>query len=410
MKFIRKINEAVKLPTKQNKQVSLDDIFVVNKDYLKHLREQVRNIVNEEFKNAGNTQVKYGHDNDITSNDLKVFCLYYSDPLDFSPGISVKEDPVNIGKYVVYLCVVNETIQYMQQRYCMSLNKFLNDICDKHSDKITDIRLVNVDIDSIGSTELNPHLNIDNPSKVSFPEYIWHGKIYSDFMIPLSSNITDDQYNGIIDYAQRFDDVVESVNGILAIDKNMTTSNYTDVLKKVMNDVLPKFKFKFNMINVDDRKIVQTTDLESTLKKNDFLDAFNQQNILKIADDFDKFYVALSSKMAYACIINNAKLYTQREIKVIHNIFHKNFGNVYIRALQKFTFTKYSCVEFGYYPKSNEICFICTNNNSKVLSHERVFIPFGNVLNYIIDNANDPDAVTNAEITNGLKNIITFKH
>lgn len=410
MKFIRKINEAVKLPTKQNKQVSLDDIFVVNKDYLKHLREQVRNIVNEEFKNAGNTQVKYGHDNDITSNDLKVFCLYYSDPLDFSPGISVKEDPVNIGKYVVYLCVVNETIQYMQQRYCMSLNKFLNDICDKHSDKITDIRLVNVDIDSTGSTELNPHLNIDNPSKVSFPEYIWHNKIYSDFMIPLSSNITDDQYDGITDYAQRFDDIVESVNGILSIDKNMTTSNCTDVLKKVMNDVLPKFKFKFNMITVDDRKIVHTTDFESTLKKNDFLDAFNQQNISKIAYDFDMFYVALSSKMVYAYIISNANLYTQREIKVIHNIFHKNFGNVYIRASQKFTFTKYSCVEFGYYPKSNEICFICTNNNSKVLSHERVFIPFGNVLNYIIDNANDPDAVTNAEITNGLKNIITFKH
>lgn len=406
MKFIRKINEAVKLPTKQNKQVSLDDIFVVNKDYLKHLREQVRNIVNEEFKNAGNTQVKYGHDNDITSNDLKVFCLYYSDPLDFSPGISVKEDPVNIGKYVVYLCVVNETIQYMQQRYCMSLNKFLNDICDKHSDKITDIRLVNVDIDSTGSTELNPHLNIDNPSKVSFPEYIWHNKIYSDFMIPLSSNITDDQYDGITDYAQRFDDIVESVNGILSIDKNMTTSNCTDVLKKVMNDVLPKFKFKFNMITVDDRKIVHTTDFESTLKKNDFLDAFNQQNISKIAYDFDMFYVALSSKMVYAYIISNANLYTQREIKVIHNIFHKNFGNVYIRASQKFTFTKYSCVEFGYYPKSNEICFICTNNNSKVLSHERVFIPFGNVLNYIIDNANDPDAVTNAEITNGLKKIL----
>ena len=400
------INETVKLPTKQNKQVSLDDIFVVNKDYLKHLREQVRNIVNEEFKNAGNTQVKYGHDNDITSNDLKVFCLYYSDPLDFSPGISVKEDPVNIGKYVVYLCVANETIQYMQQRYCMSLNKFLNDICDKHSDKITDIRLVNVDIDSIGSTELNPHLNIDNPLKVSFPEYIWHGKIYSDFIIPLSSNITDDQYNGITDYAQRFDDVVESVNGILAIDKNMTTSNYTDVLKKVMNDVLPKFKFKFNMINVDDRKIVQTTDLESTLKKNDFLDAFNQQNILKIADDFDKFYVALSSKMAYACIINNAKFYTQREIKVIHNIFHKNFGNVYIHAQQKNAFTKYRYVGFGYYPKSNEICFIRKSNNGKVLSPEKMFISFDNVLNYIIDNANDPDAVTNAEITNGLKEIL----
>ena len=400
------INETVKLPTKQNKQVSLDDIFVVNKDYLKHLREQVRNIVNEEFKNAGNTQVKYEHDNDITSNDLKVFCLYYSDPLDFSPGISVKEDPVNIGKYVVYLCVANETIQYMQQRYCMSLNKFLNDICDKHSDKITDIRLVNVDIDSIGSTELDPHLNIDDLSKVSFPKYIWHDKIYSDFIIPLSSNITDDQYNGITDYAQRFDDVAESVNGILAIDKNMTTSNYTDVLKKVMNDVLPKFKFKFNMISVDDREIVQTTDLESTLKKNDFLDAFNQQNILKIAYDFDKFYVALSSKMTYACIINNAKLYTQREIKVIHNIFHKNFVNVYIRAQQKFAFTKYRYVGFGYYPKSNEICFIRKSNNGKVLSPEKMFISFGNVLNYIIDNANDPDAVTNTEITNGLTKLL----
>lgn len=311
MKFIRKINEAVKLPTKLNTRVSLEDIRIASRGYIEYLREKVRNIIYEEFKNA---------DNVITTDDLKHCCLHYSDPLDFSPGISIKDDKSCMGKFIVYLCIANDSIiatQGTTYHMYLKLNTFLNDICNRHSDEISDIKLINISTKSVDyNTQLNPGTSANDMQAMSFPESA--NKTWNIFELPLSSNITDDQWNSIIEYTQRFDDVVESVDLMLNPNEDLPISDYITTLKKVINDVLPKFKFKFNLLLVENYRIVRDIALKSTLnlKKNEFLDIFNQQSMSKIAYDFDKFYVTLDHETAYICITNNAELYTPAEKRI----------------------------------------------------------------------------------------------
>ena len=406
MKFIRKINEAVKLPTKQNKQVSLNDIRIMNQKYIK---EQIHNIMNEAFKNASNIS-RYS----ITTDDLKLYCLHYSDPLDFSPGISIKYDDTNIGKYIVYLRIANDSIRSTNTNPChvyLALNTVLDNICSRNSDIISDIKLINISVKPVGfNTQINSGTNIDGVQTMPFPESV--SKIWSDFKITLSSSITDDQWKNIIKYTQRFDDVVESVDIVVDVDEGLPISNCITILKKVINDVLPKFKFKFNSMWIDDYHIMRDIVLKSTIENNELLNIFNQQNISKIAYDFDKFYVSLDHETAYVYITNNAEFYapkyTQGEKKIIYDMFHDKFSNnIAMYALRNFT----TAVEFGYSPKLNDICFICAkkSNTGKVLSSEKMIVPFDDILNYIIDNANDPDAVTGAEIINGLGKVLHLR-
>lgn len=404
------INEAVRLPSGASKKVSLADISVVNEKYIK---QQICSIINEEFKNIT------GYD----SIDLPVLtrmCLHYSkneyeyyhnefvdlrqqaalfgkddDTLDFSPGISIKPD--NTGAFIVYLCITNNpkrTLLYAD------MNKFLNDICNRHSNLISDIRLKNICVDVLNDgTLLSQNVDAHSVETIPFPlsrEMYYSNmirknvvtKIINKFTVILqlsSKYVTNDQWKNMVEYTLRFDDVTnEGIECCIdTVKGDMTTPGTAVALKTLVNDVFPKFKFKFSKIYINTFNPNYNGPIRQ-IKETIFSDIFNKQNISSFAHDVNKFYVKLEYKILYEYIKTNAKLYmskySQEEKILIDDALY------YILRRDEFIFVQ-SKIDAGYYPMLDKLGFICANNTS--LSPKDMFIPVEKFIDFIFDNRYD---------------------
>lgn len=415
------INEAVRFPARQAKLVSLTDIQTIT---LNSMRQYICGIINEEFKNITGYDI-------IDLFTLKQRCLHYSnnefeynissnlhkhrqkdDSLDFSPGISIKPD--NTGRYIVYLYISCTTQVYLYA----DINKFLNDICSRHSDLISDIRLKSICLNGLtNGASLSQDVDVNDIETyikyniISYPLsrvscYPMNAKnvtteITNEFIIVLSSTITNDQWKNIIEYTLRFDDVTnEGIECRLDINNDMTLSNTITALKKIANDVFPKFKFKFSKIYVKNNK---HDIVISLLKENIFSNVFNKQNISNFAHDVNKFYVKLNYKIICEYIKTNAKFYmpkcTQERKTLICNMFYYITYHSYILVHNK--------IDIGYYPILDKLGFIHIDDAG--LSPEDMFVPIDKVLDFIIKNAINPNVVTNEDIKDCLYKLFNLK-
>lgn len=441
MKYIRKcINEAVKLPAKRDKHVSLDDI-----PQLTDAKHYVCDTVNKELISQcfpNNDMINYEYYIKLTKT-LQSCCLHYvynadnnsstrgkHNKIDFSIGLSAKEDKNNAGKYIVYLCVVGYNIfgrgaNGILLENVVNFNKLLNYICDKHSELISDIRLKNVSL--VTNTFENDPTFYDNTGKdyvkeqiryLPFPageelrhEYFKKDKIefMSILQMEILQDMTDDQLKNLVELISRFDDVVANtgIGGELSLGSSI---DRVDMLRKVMNYIYPKCNFKFNYIDIylhiEGASSDKYKDI-SCLNMNVMSDMFSLRNVSKIAYDIDKFYV--SSFEFYDVVCANVELYihncTDKRIKLMRQMFTDNLNRK--SAFHKVLDYYYPNVCLVYYPKTNEICVAYANNN--IFSQNVMFVSLDEMLDFIIDNASDPDAITDAEIKSELIKLFNLK-
>ena len=313
------INEAVRLPSGQSKQVSVVDISAVNEKYIK---QQICNIINEEFNNVT------GYDNIQPSVLHRYFfgnCNNddHATLIDFSLAVDITRDSDH--KYIVHLCThLLDAQHYETILYVTELNHLLNDIRDRHSDLISDIRLTDA-LDKADNFRgyYNVTHDIKNIEHLPYPTFkinyynkgVAKTKSCNLLVFMVSPSITDEQLQGLTEYMLRFDDVTS--DGVECMLKSFADSGHKyrpyDVftfLSKIINDVLPKFKFKFSKIVIDDDLGIDIARIKSSNMQQR---VFEPQKMANIAYDFDKFYVEYKfdciSKYIYSEI--DVDFYTQ---------------------------------------------------------------------------------------------------
>lgn len=395
------INEAVRLPSGQAKKVSLTDIQAANANYIK---QQIRNIINEEF-NSCSTKL-------FSALVSYFYCNYHDTlekPTDFSMGMTIAEDDNH--KYVVHLCTTLTNIWNKPDLlYAVDINNMLNDICARHSDIITDIKL-NSGYNIYNMAEYNGDIGWTPYPTVKFIYNDIDGTngttktgMQNSLQLFISSDITDEQLHNLTEYMLRFDNVTdEGVDCMFVSAKNSEYSlpNVVAVLLKFLNDVLPKLKFKFNKIMIHNELGINV----DRIKPSDILQqqVFDSHALTRIAYDFDKFYVSLNPFVMhkYIELDNNTEIYMQDYSPIRMSFMCRIFR--YISHFLVPTFNKNN-IDIGYYPKLNKLCFIHTKGIN--LS----FISIDEVLDFIIENAGAVNSsyVTNEDINNGLKKIFSI--
>lgn len=153
MKYIKKyINEAVKLPTKNQQKISLNDIISINRSYIKDIaKKEVIDKFNEELDKIIDIG-KY-------TNNLVIPCVKHTDgSYDYSPAV-VDVSCNNLDKKIVvtialFCCnnfishmrdiktsMVDLTLQTWDASKLISINKFLNSIV-YNSNILDDINII----------------------------------------------------------------------------------------------------------------------------------------------------------------------------------------------------------------------------------------------------------------------------
>ena len=290
--------------------------------------------------------------------------------------------------------------------YAIDINNLLNDICNRYSYLISDIKLksgYNIQWSGYGKEDIGytPYPTV---------KYMWYSgdrintELQNDFYLLVSSDITDEQLQSLTEYMLRFDDVTdEGVNCIFVSAQNSESSlkDVVPVLLKILNNVLPKLKFKFNKIMIFNNLGINV----DHIKPSDILQqqVFDSHALTRIAYDFDKFYVSLNPFAMYKYIEldNNTEIYMQDYSPIRMSFMCRIFR--YISHFLVPTFNKNN-IDIGYYPKLNKLCFIHTKGIN--LS----FISIDEVLDFIIENAGAVNSsyVTNEDINNGLKKIFSI--
>lgn len=403
------IDEGVRLPSGQTNRVSLADIQRTNETYIK---QQICDIINEEFNNVT------GYDN-IQPSVLRRFFFGNCDsddcttPIDFSSAIDITRD--SGYKYIVHLCThLLDAQQDWLILYATEINHFLDDICDRHSDLISDIRLTDA-LDKADNFRgyYNVTHDIKNIKHLPYPtfkiNYYNNGVLKTAscnlLVFMVSPSITDEQLQGLTEYMLRFDNVTS--DGVECMLKSLANYGHKyrpyDVfafLSKIINDVLPKFKFKFSKIVIDDDLGIDIARIKSSNMQQR---VFDPQKMTNIAYDFDKFYVEYKfdyiSKYIYSEI--RVDFYTQDYSQEKRALISEMFRYIsHYLEYPEHMMTRNN-IGIGYYPKLDKLCFIHTDDTN--LSPEDMFVPVDKVIDFIIENAVDKTWVTHDDIDDGLK-------
>lgn len=409
------INEAVRLPSGASKKVSLTDIQRTNETYIK---QQICDIINEEFNNVT------GYDS-IQPNTLRRYFFGncdnddYTTPIDFSSAIDITRS--NDYKYIVHLCThVLDAQHHWMILDVIEINHLLNYIRDRHSDLISDIQLTDATNVNANNSQREVTPGIKNIEQLPYPTSKF--KYYDDDVLKTVSRnllvfmaspyITDEQYQGLTEYMLRFDNVTS--DGVECMLKSLADSEHKyrpygvfTVLQKILNNILPKFKFKFSKIIIcDDLGI----DIDNARVKalNMQQRIFDPQKLAKIAYDFDKFYVEYNfdciSRYIWSRSKTETEFYTQDYSSNRRSIACDMFTHIskyYVRAMTR------NNISIGYYPKLDKLCFIHTDNAG--LSPEDMFVPIDKVIDVIIENAINPNDVSLYDIDSGLIQLFSIK-
>lgn len=441
------LNEAFRLPIGKNKsqnKVSLEDIHRANANYMeamKALKKKIISNIQNEFIMASRT------DPYVFEHVLSQYCLhYYGSKFDFTPGIRVV-DSLN-DKPIVYLYVED----CLRTEYFAKFNDFLNNIQAKYSDLISDIRLQTIGIDyrfgvfvsgsiikrgKIKARNIEKYIvHVPFPYKaMSYtasddtvtPRTPYPVKLYpkpikeiiNSFTIEMLPYITTKEYwKGAVEFAARYDDVAEEgVYCALQMKKFDTLSNINNALKIAINDSFPKFNFKFSNIYI---WIVDPCIEMINLTTNIWLDIFNLQNVLKIAYDFDKFYVTLEWTNVEKSLATSVKCFlrccTPERIAVAAKIFYYMY-TICFTSCMGVNNGNTNGFSFGYYPKRYEFGFMTIEPVTDSIyplseyspgGEMTSFVSLDEIIDRVINDVNDISAITENEMKNEIIKIFNI--
>ena len=403
MKFIRKhINESVKLPSKEQRIVTLDNIKSANESYIKN--DVIPDIINSAFNMAG----VYATFHHLAALGVLIACYPYEGmkpfQRDFSPNII---DIVNVGnKYEIHFGVFNIRPMYDSIKvisYINAFNSILNEICEKNSDYISDIKLVNIDCsrcegkgygNRMGIFSMNYNdiyetftkaelLDIvDSCKKTTFPtstRYMSNDE-RSILYLPININGHNSQniimYSNIHDYTSRY-----ALGNNITLECSQDKNSYTRDTSSLTLDYMKNVMHKFIGTNIKLKTIVFREGFEC------MIDWPQTTDVLQYAQNEDRFYIeyTVHSMIAYMQDMKKSKYPTTSTLdtndEFVNDILYDLF--VVMKEENNKTITYcgsiYSLYSIAYHPKTNDFYLMSSYDNSV-----DAFTPISKIVNIVM--------------------------
>lgn len=406
MKITYIINEGVKLPSIKQRKVTFNDIKSANESYIKNV--MIPDIIN----NAFNTPEMYDFLNKLANADILIACCPYEGikkfERDFSPSIV---NIVNVGNtYEIYFGVFNICSYLYQNTILISLlnvfNSILNEICEKNSNYISDIKLVNIDCSKCGGKGYTNRMGIysmnyndvyetftkaelldivDSCKKTTYPTstnyMINHTKTILYLPVDVDEQKSIDMYSEIHNYTSRYtlgNDIIIECNlnkDPRTIDTSVITLNY---MKNVMHEFLGT--------NIKARAIEFNIGFEC------MIDWPQTTDVLQYAQSKDNFYIKYDvyCMIEYKHSMKKSKYPATPTLDTNNKLVNDILYDLFFVMMDEYSSTKmvpynepiYSTQYVVYYPKTND--FYLTNRYDDYDSSVGTFTPISEIVNKVI--------------------------
>lgn len=399
MKITYIINEGVKLPSIEQRKVTFNDIKSANESYIKNV--MIPDIINNAFNIPG----AYATFHHLAKFGVLIACCPYEGSKnferDFSPNII---DIVNVGnKYEIHFGVFNIGPMYNSIEVISFINAFnsiLNEICEKNSNYISDIKLVNIDCSKCGGKGYSNRMGIysmnyndvyetftkaelldivDSCKKTTYPvstRYMVNDE-RSILYLPININEQNSiMYSKIHDYTSRY-----ALGNNITLECNQDKNSYTRDTSTLPLDYMKRVMHRFIGTNIKLKAIVFGEGFEC------MIDWPQTTNVLQYTQDEDNFYIKYTvySMIAYMRDMKKSKYPATSTLdtndEFVNDILYDLFVVMKEEQDKMITYcgSIYSLYYIAYHPKTNDFYLMGSYDNSVA-----AFTPISKIVNTVI--------------------------
>lgn len=392
MKYIRKhIDEGIKLPSKQQKNVTLEDIANVNLEYSK--TRVFPDMLNQELNRFSDLRL------DLTLDNYNIPRLYNvkseNGTRDFSPSIAniVKSSTaytITLAVYIDDVSVDGSTCIICKDNYIPKLLQACKNIISNSHDLIEHINFVFLPL----------------PQRYSYRKFV--------------DKVNDNDKQFISDYVQAASKDAPIINGVemTSTEKDFRTyvSQYVEFVDLCVNERKDSVQLNIDItVNYDDSNIRYTGVFSSTemkmlynecskrnvsvknikLAANASSDMFieNLSYLSNITDDFNEFYIECNKRDVlryYSYLSRNSHQDMQNRVYVLLLTYLVDYGYRY----------QSMCNMIKYYPSTHKFYIVSKSYSDKITVKE---ICIDDIVDEILSEYSDEKIIRDMETKEGIK-------